>query len=105
VDLNPARRARHILSVVLGTPALHKTQSNCAHLGQLKHCLVAMGDGLAQQLSKVLIVEDTQAAARRYLTDSGRVKAVILVAVSTLNEDARVTQALSEHLTSNVVQM
>jgi len=56
-------------------------------------------------MCKVLIVEDAETAARRDLTDGRRMKAVILVAVPTLNENTRVTQALSIHLTTNIVQM
>ena len=105
VDFDPARRACDILSVVLGTPALHKTQPYCAHLRQLKYSLVAVRDRLWQQPGKVLIVKDTQTAAGRYLTDGRRVKAVVLVAVTALNENARVTQTFRKHLTTNVVQM
>jgi len=105
VDFDPAWSAGDVLPMVLGAPALHKTESYRAHLGQFKHCLVAAGDGLRQQLGKVLIVEDTQTAAWRDLADGGRMKAVVLVAVSTLNENTRIAQALGEHLTANVVQM
>ena len=105
MDFDPAGGACDILSVVLGAPALHKAQSYRAHLGQLEYGLVATWDGLSKQMCKVLIVEDAETAARRDLTDGRRMKAVILVAVPTLNENTRVTQALGIHLTTNIVQM
>jgi len=105
MDLNPAWSAGHILAVVLRSPALHKAQAYRTHLGELKRGLVSLRDGLGEQVSKVLIVEDTQAAARRNLTHGGRVKAVILITVTTLDKNARVAQALCIHLTTHVVQM
>jgi len=105
MDFNPAWGACDILSVVLSTPSLHKTQPYRAHLGQLEHSLITTGDGLSKQLCKVLIVEDTQTAARRDLTDGRWMKAMVLVAIPTLNENTRITQAFSKHLTANVVQM
>jgi len=42
VDLNPARCAGHILAMVLGSPTLHKTHPNRAHLGQFEDSAVAV---------------------------------------------------------------
>ena len=42
MDLDPARRARDVLAVVLGAPALHKTHPDCTHLGQLEYGAIAM---------------------------------------------------------------
>lgn len=64
-----------------------------------------MVDGLSEQLSKQLVVEDLQAAATGDLTDSGRVEAMLEVTVPALDEDAAVTQALSIHLPAHVVQV
>ena len=105
MNLNPAWSASDILSVVLSAPALHKTQPYRAHLGELKHSLVAARDGLGKPVCKVLIVEDAETAARRDLADGRRVKAVILVAVATLNENTGITQTLSIHLTTNIVEV
>ena len=86
VDFNPAWCAGDILPVVLGTPAFHKTQPYGTHLCELKHSLIAMRDRLCEQPSKVLVVKYTKTAAGRYLTDGSRMKAVVIVAVTTLNE-------------------
>ena len=88
VDLDPAWRAGDILPVVLGAPALHEAQPYRTHLGQLEDGLVAVRDGLRQQRGKVLVVEHTQGAAGRDLADGGRVKAVVAIAVTALDEDA-----------------
>ena len=105
VNLNPAWRAGHVLTVVLCSPTLHKAQAYSTHLGQLKDSLVALRDGQRQQAGKVLVVEDAKAAAGRDLAHSRRVEAVILIAVTTLNKDTRVTQTLCIHLATHVVQM
>ena len=53
-----------------------------------------MVDRLSQKLSKFLIVKNFEAAAAGNLTDSGRMKAMMKVAVPTLNKYAAVTEAL-----------
>lgn len=47
-----------------------------------------MVDRLSQKLSKFLIVKNFEAAAAGNLTDSGRMKAMMKVAVPTLNKYA-----------------
>jgi len=42
MNLDPARRARHILAMVLGPPTFHKTHPDGAHLGELEHGAVAV---------------------------------------------------------------
>lgn len=64
-----------------------------------------MVDRLSQKLSKLLVVKNFEAATAGNLTDRGRVKAVMKVAVPTLNKYAAVTEALCVHLATNVVQM
>lgn len=64
-----------------------------------------MVDRLSQKLSKFLIVKNFEAAAAGNLTDSGRMKAMMKVAVPTLNKYAAVTEALCIYLSTNVVQM
>lgn len=103
--LNPAGGASNILPVVLGAPALHEAHSNSAHFGEFVHGLKAMVHGLRQQLSKLLIVENFQAAPAGDLADSGRMEAVMVVAVPALHKDAAVAQALGIHFSSNVVQV
>lgn len=105
MDLNPAWSTGNVLSMVLRSPALDKAHSNGAHLGELIHSLKPMVDGLSQKLSKLLIVEDFEAAAAGNLTDSGGMEAMVKVAVPTLNKDAAVTKTLGIHLPTNVVQM
>lgn len=105
MNLNPTRGAGDILPVVLGSPALDKTHSNGTHFGELIHGLKPMVDRLSQKLSKLLVVKNFEAATAGNLTDRGRVKAVMKVAVPTLNKYAAVTEALCVHLATNVVQM
>lgn len=64
-----------------------------------------MVDGLGQQLSKLLVVEDLQATPAGNLAHRGGMEAMVVVAVTALDEDTAVTQALGIHLPSNVVQM
>lgn len=64
-----------------------------------------MIDRLGEQLSKFLIVEDLEAAATGDLADGGRVEAVVVVAIPALHENAGVTQTLSIHLSSNIIQV
>lgn len=54
MDLHPARRARHVLPVVLRAPALHKAHAYGAHFGELVHRLEAVVHRLAEQLRKLL---------------------------------------------------
>lgn len=64
-----------------------------------------MVDRLSQELRKFLIVENFEAAAAGNLADSGRMKAMMEVAVPALHKYAAVTEALGVHLTANVVQV
>ena len=57
VDLDPARRARDVLAMVLGAPALHKAHADRAHLGEFEHGAVAVVHRLKsrhKQLVKVI---------------------------------------------------
>jgi len=42
MDLNPARSAGDVLTVVLRSPALYKTHPDRTHLGELKYSTIAM---------------------------------------------------------------
>lgn len=101
----PAGGACHVLSVVLGTPTLYKAHADGAHLGKLIDGLKAMIDRLSEKLSKFLVVEDLEAAAAGDFADSRGVKAMMVVAVSTLDKNAGITQTLCIHLSSNIVQV
>lgn len=103
VDLNPAGGARDILAMVLGSPTLDKTHPDSAHLSQLVDDFKSVVDRLSEQLSKQLVVEDLEAAAAGDLADSGRVEAVLVVAVPALHKDAAVTHALGIDLAPDVV--
>ena len=107
MHLNPAGRISDVLPVVLGPPALHKAHANGAHACQLKDGLKALVpvDRLLKELSKLLVVEDLDAAGWRNLAHSGRVEAVRVVAVATLNEDGSFTEALGKHLPSHIEQV
>lgn len=84
---------------------LDKTHSNGTHFGELIHRLESMIDRLGQKLSKLLIVKNFEAAAAGNLADSGRMEAVMKVAVPTLYKYAAVTEALGIHLSTDIVQM
>lgn len=101
----PARGARHILSVILCAPALYKAHADGAHLGELVDGLESMVDRLSEQLSEFLVVEDLEAAAAGDLADSCGVEAMMVVAVSTLDENAGVTQTLCIDFSSNIIQV
>ena len=105
VDLDPTGRARNVLSVVLGAPALDEAHPDRAHLGELVDGLEAVVHRLAEQLRKLLVVEDLEAAAGRDLADGRRVEVVVVVAVAALHEDAAVAETLGEHLAADVVQV
>ena len=105
MHLDPTWRAGHILSVVLGAPALDETHANRAHLGQLVDRLEAVVNGLAQQLGELLVVEDFQTAAGRNLAHGRGVEVVVVVAVATLHENAAVAQALGVNFATHVVKM
>lgn len=105
MDLDPTRRAGHILAVVLCPPALDEAHADCAHLGQVVDCLKAVVDRLTQQSRKLLVVENLQGASWRDLAHRGWVEAVVVVAVAALDEDAAVTEAFSKHLAPNIVQV
>ena len=105
VQLDPARRARHVLPVVLGAPALHEAHPDRAHLRQLVDRLEAVVHRLAEQLRELLVVEDLQAAAGRDLAHRRRVEVVVVVAVAALDEDRALAEALGEHLAPDVVHV
>ena len=86
----------------VGTAHLHETHSNSAHFGEFIHDLKTMVHRLCQYLSKLLVVENFQAGD---LADSGGMKPINVVSVPTLHKDAAVTQALSIHFSSNIVQV
>ena len=105
MHLDPAGRTSDVLPVVLGPPALHKAHANGAHACQLKDGLKALVDGLRKELSKLLVVEDLEAAGWRDLAHSGWVEAMGMVAVATLNKDGSFTEALGKHLPSHIEQV
>ncbi len=105
MDLDPARGTRNVLTMILSAPALHKAHSNGAHLGEFVDGLEPLVDGLGQELSKLLIVENLQTASGRNLADGRWVEPVGVVTLPTLDKDGPVTQALCKDLSSNVEQV
>lgn len=87
----------------VGPAYLHEAHSNSAHFGEFIHCLETMVHRLCQQLSKLLVVENFQATPTGDLADSSGMKAMMVVAVPTLHEDAAVAEAFGIHLSANVV--
>lgn len=105
MDFDPARCAGDILAMVLRSPTLHEAHSDRAHLGEFINSLKSMVDRLGEKSRKLLVVEDLQAASRRYLADGGRMEAVAVITVAALDKDAAVAQALCVYFTSDVVQV
>ena len=64
-----------------------------------------MLDGLAEERSEFLVVEDLEGAAGRNFADCRGVKSMVVVAVAGLHEDGGVAQALGVHLPAHVVQV
>lgn len=89
----------------VGAAHLHEAHSNSAHFGEFVHCLETMVHRLCQELSKLLVVENFQAAPAGDLADSSGVEAVMVVAIPTLHEDAAVAEAFGVHLSSNVIEV
>ena len=56
-------------------------------------------------LCKFLVIEDLERASRRDFTDSGGVEAVVIIAVTRLDEYGRIWQTLGVHFTANIVKM
>lgn len=84
---------------------LNETHADGAHLGELIDGLKAVVHGLRQQLGKLLVVENLQAAAAGNLAHGRGMEAVVVVTVTALDEDTTVTQTLCVHLPANIVQM
>lgn len=84
---------------------LNEAHPDGAHFGELIDGFEAVVDGLGEQLCKLLVVENFQATFPGNLADGGGVEAMVVVTVTTLDEDAAVTQALRVHLPSNVIQV
>ena len=103
--LYPARRTRNVLTMILGAPTLHEAHADRAHLGELVHGLEALVHRMRQQLSKLLVVEDLEAATGRDLADGGCVKAVRVVALSALDKDGVVAQTLCKDFSPDVEEM
>ena len=64
-----------------------------------------MVDGLGQQLCKLLVVEDLQAAAAGDLTHGCGMEAVVVVTVTALDENAAIAEAFSVHFPAHVVEV
>lgn len=64
-----------------------------------------MVDRLSQELSKLLVVENLETASTGDLTNSGGVKAMVVITVPTLDKNTGVTKALCIDLPSYIVQM
>ena len=60
------------------------------HLGEVKDSLVAMINTLRQEMCKFSVVEYLEGTAGWNLADSGWVEAVVVVAVTGLDEDCGV---------------
>lgn len=104
VQLDPAGGAGDRLTPVLCSPAFDEAHADGTHSGELVHRLKALVHRLGQQCRKLLIVEDFQVTAWGDFADCGRVPAITLVTVWTLDKDRAVTKTLSKHFSADVVQ-
>lgn len=91
--------------MVFCAPTLDKTQPHSTHLGEFIDGFEPLTNRLVEQRCKLLIVEDTQTAARRDLADCGWMEAMMVVTVAALDKDAALTEALGKHLASNVIEV
>lgn len=105
MHFDPARRARHVLPMVLGPPTLDEAHANGAHLRQLVHGLEAVVDALREQLGELGIVEDAQGAPGRDLADGRWMETVVVVTVAGLHKDGGIGKAFRIHLAVDVVQV
>ena len=105
MNLDPAWGTCNVLSVVLRAPALDETHADGAHFGELVDGLEALVDRLRQELGKLLVVEDLQAAAGRYFADGGRVEPVGVVTLPTLDKDGSVAETLGENFATDVKEV
>lgn len=105
MNFYPAWGAGDVLTVILCTPPLHKTHADGTHFRQFVHGLESMVNRLTKESCEFLVVEDLKAASRWNFTDCGGMKAMMVVTVTTLYENAAVAQTLGKDLTSNVIQM
>ena len=76
MKFNPARSACYRLPSVFCSPPFHKTHSYGAHSRQRIHGFKTLINGLSQQSSKFLVVEDLQITAWWSFTHCCRVPAV-----------------------------
>lgn len=105
MNFNPARRARHILSVVFRAPAFHEAHSNGTHFCEFIDGLEAVIHTLTEELGKFLIVKDLKAASGWDFADCGGMKTVMKVAVTTLYKYGTVTETFGKYFTTDIVQM
>ena len=104
-NLDPARSACNVLTMVLRPPAFHKTNSNGAHLCKLVDGFKSLIDSLSKQLGKDLITEDFQTTAWRDLTNSSWMKLMRVVTVSALDKDGSITKTLCKYLSTDIKEV
>lgn len=102
---NPTRGAGDVLAVIFSAPSFDETQTHNAHLRKLKYSFKSLTDRLIKQICEFLIIEDSEAAARRDFADGRRMESMVIVTIATLDKDATFAQALGKYLTSDIIQM
>jgi len=93
------------LTVIFCSPAFHKAHTNGAHLSEFKDGFKSVVDRLREQLRKLLVVEDLERAACRNLADGGWMESVVIIAITRLDENGSVREALGKHFTAHVVKV
>jgi len=91
--------------VVFGSPTFDKRHPDCAHFSEFEDCFVSVLNGLAEERSKFLVVEDLERAAGGDFADCCGVKSMVVVAVAGLNEDGAVRHTVGIHFAVQVGQL
>ena len=78
---------------------------DCTHFSEFKDCFISVLDGLAEERSEFLVVEDLEGAARGDFADCCRVKSMVVVAVAGLHEDGAVRHTVGINFAVQVSQL
>jgi len=104
VYFHPTRCAGNILTMVFGSPSLHKRHSDCAHFSQIKNSFKSVIDALAEEGCKFSIVENLQRAIRRYFANGTRMEAMAVITVPRLDEYCTIGHAFCVNFSTHVSQ-
>ena len=78
---------------------------DCTHFSEFEDCFISVLDGLAEERSEFLVVEDLEGAAGGDLADCRGVKSMVVVAVAGLHKDGAVRHAVGINFAVQVSQL